>query len=137
MNGPRWRGWLVAAGIMLLGITLGAAGMAWAGTRIFREALQTAGERGFADRAASRIGADLTSSLNLTPDESARIQVILKQSASNLKQVRTQAAAQAFAELRATSQRIAAELPPDKREEYQKLIAKRYSRLGLPPPATK
>src|SRR5688572_28625549 len=96
MNAPRWRGWLVAVGIMVLGIALGAAGMAWAGTRIFREALQTAGERGFAERVVTRIGADLTASLNLTPDESARVEAILKQSAANLKQVRAQAAAQAF-----------------------------------------
>jgi hypothetical protein len=100
----------------------------------FRRALQSAGERGFAERVANRIGADLTASLQLTPDEASRVQAILDQSAVRLKAVRAQAAGQALAELRAANQRIAAELPPDKRAQYRRLLAQRYERLGLAPP---
>ena len=134
MNAPRWRGWLVAAGILLLRLALGAAGTAWAGMRFFRHALQTGGERGVAERAATRIGADLTETLQLSPEESARVQAILDQSAVRLKAVRTQAAGQAIAELRTASQRIAAELPPNKRTEYRRLLFRRYTQLGLTPP---
>jgi hypothetical protein len=124
----------VAVGILLLGIAVGCAGTAWAGGRIFRQTLQSTNERGFADRTADRIGADLTNALQLTPDESARVQAILGESATRLKALRAQVAAQAVAELRTTSQRIAAELPREKRTEYRRLIFKRYERLGLPAP---
>jgi hypothetical protein len=134
MNAPRWRGWFVAVGILLFGIAIGAAGVSWAGVRLFRETLRNAGERGFAERTVTRIGADLTATLQLTDGESARVRAILDESATRLKTVRAQAAAQAVTELRIASQRIAAELPPGKRAEYRRLLFKRYERLGLPPP---
>lgn len=135
MSASGWRGWLAAGAILLLGITLGVGGTLWLGGRIFRQALQTANDRGFAERTAARIGADLTKALQLTADESARVQAVLDESATRLKGVRTQAAVKAVAELRAASQRIAAELPPAKRAEYRQLVFKRYERLGLPKPA--
>jgi hypothetical protein len=130
-----WRGWLVAIAIFVLGVAVGGAGVTWAGIRAVRQALQApAGERGAADRAAKRIGADLTKRLQLTPEMSARVQAILDQSATNLKSVRAQAAARAADELRMSTERIAAELPPEKHAEFYRVIARRYERLGLQPP---
>ena len=135
MNDSRWRGWLVAAAIFVLGVGVGGAGMAWAGIRVFRHVLQNpASNRGAAERAIERIGADLTRSLKLNADESAQVETILSQSATNLKGVRTQAATQATAELRAAAQRIAAILPPEKRAKFYRLIAQRYRRFGAPSP---
>jgi hypothetical protein len=131
----QWRGWLVAAAIFVLGVGVGCAGMAWAGIRVFRHALQNPGaNRGLAERAIERIDADLTKNLHLTPDESAQVQTILAQAGANLKGVRAQAATQATAELRAAAQRIAAILPAGKRAKFYRLIAQRYRRFGAPPP---
>ena len=135
MNDSRWRGWLVAAAIFVLGVGVGGAGMAWAGIRVFRHAIQNpAGSRGLAERATDRINADLTRNLKLTPEESAQVQTILAQSAANIKAARIQAATQAITELRAAVQRIAAALPREKRADFYRLIAQRYKRLGVASP---
>ncbi len=132
-----WRGWLVAAAIFILGVGVGAAGMAWGGIQYFRHVLQNpASNRGSAERAIDRIGADLTKNLHLTPGESEQVQTILAQTDTNLKGVRAQAATQATAELRAAAQRIAAILPPGKRAKFYRLIAQRYRRFGAAPPVT-
>lgn len=133
----RWRGWLVASAIFVLGVAFGSAGTAWVGVRVVRRALHAPlNEEGPADRAAARIGADLTKTLELTPDQSARVQAVLDQSATRLKAVRVQAALRAAAELRRTTERIAAGLPPEKQAEFYRVIARRYERLGLRPPST-
>lgn len=132
---PRWRGWLVAAAIFVLGIAVGGTGVVVLGIRQFRQSLQNpAGARGPADRAAERIGADLTETLQLTPEQSARMQRILNESAANLKALRVRASAQAAAELRASTERLAAELPPEKHAEFYRVITRRFERLGLTPP---
>lgn len=135
MNAPRWRAWLAAAGIMLFGVALGTAVTCWIGVRIVRDAVQRAAERNFAERVANRIGGDLTTALRLTPDETKRVQAILDDAATRMRTARTDANTQALAELRAASQRIAAELPPRKRMEFRRMMLRRYERLGLQPPA--
>jgi len=131
----RWRGWLVAGAIFLLGVAAGGAGMTWAGVHVFRQRMQNpASTRSMAERAAERIGADLTKSLQLSAAESAQVQAILDQSAVNLKAVRVQATTQAAAELRASTVRIARTLPVEKRREFYRLIAQRFGRLGLSAP---
>lgn len=132
MTAATWRGWLVAAAIFLLGAAIGAGGMTWFGGRALRNALRAGSEPSLAERAAVRIGSDLTKSLQLTPDESARVQAILDQSAANLRAMRLRAVAQAGTELRGAVERIAAELPPDKRAEFYRVMARRQERLGLP-----
>ncbi|HEY4247012.1 MAG TPA: hypothetical protein VGM64_09165 [Lacunisphaera sp.] len=133
----QWRGWVVAAAIFVLGVGVGAAGMAWGGIRFFRHVMQNpAANRGLAERAIERIDADLTKNLHLTAEESEQVQTILAQAGANLKGVRTQATTQATAELRAAAQRIAAILPPGKRAKFYRLIAQRYRRFGAPPPVT-
>jgi len=137
MNDTSWRGWVVAAAIFVLGVGVGVAGTTLIGIRIVRRNLQNpAAARTLAERAAGRIGADLTKSLQLTPDESAQVRTILAQTAANLRGVRLQAAAQAADEIRAGIRKIAAALPPEKRAEFSRLVAHRYERLGLPPPET-
>lgn len=133
MNGARWRGWVVAFSILILGVAVGGAATAWTGIRMYRHALQgPAGGRGLADRAAARISADLTRRLELTPEQSARVQTVLKQSAANVRAIRLRAAAEALAEWRASTERIAAELPADKQAEFYRLMNRRQHRLGLP-----
>lgn len=130
MSAWRWRGWLVALAIFVLGSACGAAGMAWMGRRMLREVLHSpASETGPADRAAARIGAELKKELALTPEEAARVQALLDESAARLKAVRVDAAQRALAELRTSTERIAAELPPEKRAEFYRLSARRYERL--------
>ena len=135
MSDSRWRGWVVAAAIFVLGVGVGGAGMAWAGVRVFRQALQnpTVG-RGLAERATDRIGADLAKNLKLTAEESAQVQAILAQSAVNIKAARVQATVQATAELRSAAQRIGAALPREKRLEFYRIIAQRYKRIGIASP---
>ena len=132
MNGLRWRGWLAAIAIFLLGVGVGTAGTAWVGARMIRNAiLNPSPTHTLADRAAERIGADLTKNLALTPQESAQVQAVLAQSATNLKAMRVQVAAQTRTELRAAARRIAELLPPEKRADFYRLVTRRYERLGL------
>ena len=132
MNGVRWRGWLVAGAIFVLGFAAGGATMAFAGMRWVRQTLRVpAEEPGRADRIAARIGADLTKELKLTAEESARVQAALDQSAANFKALRVQTALRAAAELRAATDRIAAALPPEKRAEFRALSARRFERFGF------
>ncbi len=134
MSGIRWRGWLAAIAIFLLGAGVGGAGAAWVGARMVRNAiLNPTPTRTLADRATERIGADLTKNLSLTPQESAQVQAVLAQSATNLKALRGQVATQTRAELRSAARQIAALLPPDKRAEFYRLVTRRYERLGLTP----
>lgn len=136
MTAGRWRAWLVAGAIFILGAAVGAAGMAWVGVRVVRRALRApVSAVGPADRAAARIGAQLQEELALTPEQAARVQAILNQSAANLKAVRARAAREAGAELRASTALIAAELPPEKRAEFYRIIVRRFDRLGLRPAA--
>lgn len=135
MSTSRWRGWLAAGAIFLLGLTVGAAGMTAIGFRLLRQNLQIpASERSAADRAAARIGADLTKTLQLTPQESANVQTTLNRSAVELKALRVRAAAEAAALINTTTEKIAATLPPEKHPDLHRIIARRYSRLGLSPP---
>ena len=136
MNRHRLRGWLAALTLFALGLAVGAAGTGWFGLRLIRRAFQApVGAVGPADRAATRIGADLTEELALTPEQSARVQAILNQSASNLKTIRADASAAAAAELRDAAQRLAATLPPEHHDALHRILARRYERLGFTPPA--
>jgi hypothetical protein len=135
MTASRWRGWLVAAAIFLLGVAVGGAGTMALGVRAFRKVMQSpATTRGVADRAVARIGADLTESLQLTPEQSARVQAVLDASATRMKAFRVEAAARALAELRASTDQIAAELPAEKHAELYRVVGRRFERLGLEPP---
>ena len=135
MISTRLRAWLVAAAIFVSGIAVGGAGTAWVGLRVLRHALRApATAPGFADRAAGRIAAELTSTLKLTPDQSLRVHAILERSAGNLKAIRARAGAEAAAELRDSTTQLVADLPAEKRAEFYRLIARRYERLGLPAP---
>lgn len=135
MTTLRWRGWLVAAAVFLFGLAVGTACTLAVGGRLVRHALLApVGARGFADRTANRIADDLTSSLSLTPAEASAVRSTLEESATRLKTIRARAALQAAVELRSSTERIAAQLPPEKRDAYFKLIAQRYTRLGLQPP---
>jgi hypothetical protein len=135
VNDSRWRGWLVAAAIFVLGVGAGCAGMTWAGIRVFRHTFQNpSSSRGFAERATERIEADLEAKLQLTPEESSQVRAILAQSTANLKAIRMQTVAQTSAELRTFIERISAVLPQEKRAEFQRLMAQHYKRLGLGSP---
>lgn len=137
MSTRPWRGWLVAGAIFLLGVAAGAAGVTFLGIRAIRQGFnRPASARGLADRAAERIGVDLTKNLQLNPQESAQIQAILNESAANLKALRVQVATQAAAELDATTKRIAALLPPEKHAEFYRVMERRYQQMGLSPPTT-
>jgi len=135
MSSTRLRAWLVAAAIFVLGVAVGGAGTAWVGLRVLRHALRApAAAQGFADRAAQRIATELTSTLKLTPDQSLRVHAILERSAGTLKAIRARASAEAVAELRNSTAQLAADLPPEKRAEFYRLMARRYERFGLPAP---
>ena len=138
MSDPRWRGWLIAIAIFILGVGVGGACMAWAGIRVFRHVIQNpnAPHGGLADRAAEYIGKNLTKQLELTPEQSAQVQTILDQSAINVKATRTKAATEVTRELRETVRRIGAVLPPEKRAEFHRLLSHRFKRLGDSAPTT-
>ncbi|ACB75589.1 hypothetical protein [Opitutus terrae] len=137
MNPIRWRGWLIAAVIFVLGVVVGGASVTWLGARAVRRSLQggPGAPAGLAERAAVRIGADLRKNLQLTPDEAQRVQAILDESAANLRTMRREALRNARAELRSSMRRIAAELPPEKRAQFREIMVRRFERLGLRTPA--
>ena len=135
MTPSRTRAWIVALAIFVFGVAVGGAGSAWVGLRYFRRLMVSPSTApGFADRAAERIGADLTRSLELTPRESVQVQAVLDQTAGRVKQIRVDATRTAIVEFRRATLKIAVMLPPEKRAEFYEVIGKRYERIGLPAP---
>ncbi len=132
----RWRAWGAAAAVFCLGITVGGAGMVWFGARALRARLQSGPEAWPAqsERVVHRIQTDLDKSLALTPEESARVEATLREASGKMRAIRTRAFMQARQELRAAIRKIAASLPPEKRDGFHRLVVSRYERLGLPPP---
>lgn len=129
-----WRGWLAALAIFLLGLATGAAGMMWFGLTPIQRALDPRwSARAGGERPTDRIGANLTKSLHLTPEESARVQAILDRSAGNFRAIRAQTARSVLVEFRSVTREIAASLPADKRVEFYRVIAQRTERFGLQP----
>jgi hypothetical protein len=130
-----WRGWLVAGLIFLLGGAAGVTCTVVVGKRVLRNALVAPADApGRADRVAARVAADISENLQLTSEQSERVREILADSAQNLKAIRRQAAVDVGAELRRSTQRIAAELPPEKRAELYRVIAGRFTRIGITAP---
>jgi hypothetical protein len=129
--------WAAAVAGLLLGAAAGGASTVWLGARALRIRLQAGPEAWPAqsERAVTRIQADLTQSLALTPEEEARVEAVLRESAGTMRAIRMRAFAQMQTELRAAIRKIAAELPPEKRAGFYQVMAKRYNRLGLQPPA--
>ena len=132
-NPSRWHAWLGAIVIFLLGLTLGIAGTVFVGVRAVRRNLRVTPGVTFADRATARIARDLTSELQLTPDEGARVRADLAQAAGNLRVVRLRAMQDVRRELRAAMVRIGQDLPAEKRERYREIIRRRFIRAGLEP----
>ena len=131
-----WRAWLGALAIFVLGVAAGGSATVWIGGSVIRQRLNApASAPGAADRTAARIAAELSESLDLTPELSARVQQLLNDSASNLKDIRARAVQEARAEVRDSARKIAAELSPEKRVEFYRIIARRFERLGMPAPA--
>jgi hypothetical protein len=129
--------WIAAAAVFLLGVAAGGVGAVWLGARALRTRLQAGPEAWPAqsERIIGRIQADLTRALALTPEETARVEAILRESAGNRRAIRMRAFAQTRMELRAAIRKIAAGLPPEKRDEFHRVFARRYERLGLQPPS--
>ena len=135
MNTAKKRSWILAIAIFLLGAIAGATATMFLGVRLLRRTLQSPVEnRSFADRAAQRVADDLIDTLQLTPEQAAHVRGILADSAGHMKAIRANAARQAASELAASTNRIAAALPPEKHEAFYRVIAQRYERLGLPAP---
>jgi hypothetical protein len=130
-----WRAWLLAAGFLLLGAAIGGAAVTMIGIRKFRQTLRdpSAGP-GLAERAVERIGGELTQSLSLTPEQSARVKERLGASAVKLRGMRVDFTQQVREEIRSTLRDIARDLPADKRAEFRRLVIQRYAKLGLQPP---
>lgn len=134
MSSGHWKAWVAALALFVSGIGVGGAVTAWVGLRDVREGVRGNGPgRGMGQRAVETIRRDLTRELELTAEESARVQVILDQSAARIRLLRLQAARQAAGELRASARQIAEELPPEKRAEFRRIMAKRFQRLGVDP----
>jgi len=132
MKTLRWRVWLSAAMIFLLGIgcgTAGTVGIAWWRLRGWFQAPASA--PGMADRVTNRLSAQLTKELELTPEESAKIEATLDVTAASLKQARVNFAQEVTRELRSSFRRIAADLPPDKRTEFRHIVRARFLKFGV------
>ncbi len=128
----RARGWLAALTIFALGAAAGGAGTAWLGARMLKNWVQSpASARGAADRMADRLGEDLTRELALSPEEAARVRTLLEESAAAMKRIRVRTALDVGAEMRASTQRLQAALPPEKHAALRRVLAQRYERLGV------
>lgn len=131
------RAWLVALAIFLLGAAAGGVTTAWVGARALRESVNPETQhRGHRERAVRRIGAEMTRKLELTPEESRQVQEILDQTAAGLRGHRQEMARESMREFRQAARRIAAVLPPEKRDAFQHLLKQRFRRLGLEAPAS-
>tara|TARA_R110002050_G_scaffold147010_1_gene272608 strand:- start:206 stop:649 length:444 start_codon:yes stop_codon:yes gene_type:complete len=136
MKPTKGRAWLIAGLIFVLGVLVGVAGTTWVGTRLVKRALRAFPEgAGLAERAADRIGRNLTDELDLTEAESARVAIELDQTVARLREIRVDAGTQLRAELKRAIRRIAQTLPREKRAAFYRRIGERFERLGLPAPS--
>lgn len=132
MKPTRWRAWLVAAMIFLLGLgcgTAGTVGIAWWRLRGWFQAPASA--PGIADRVTNRLTRQLTKELELTPDEAAKLEARLDVTAVKLKEARVRFKQEVTRELRSSFLGIAADLPPDKRGEFRRIVRERFLKLGV------
>lgn len=135
MSANRGRVWLVAIAIFIFGTAVGSSLTAWFGIQRIKQNIRNPSvATGFGERAANRMGDDLVSALQLTPEEEAQIRTQLGQMSTQLRQLRRRANLDAAAELRNTMSRIAASLPPEKRGKLREVVRRRYEKLGLTPP---
>ncbi len=135
MTATRWRVWLVALVIFILGTTVGASLTLWLGIQRIRQEIRAPGSVTTAgERAATRIGNDLVSALHLTPAEASHAHAQIEEMTKRVRSLRRQANLDVAAELRSTMREIGADLPPEKREALRELVRRRFDKLGLPPP---
>lgn len=133
---PRWRGWMAASLIFLLGIAVGTAATVFVGAAAIRRALRApVAATGFIDRALNRTYAEIDDALPLTTQESALTRAELRALANKIKIIRLESADRFAAEASASIDRIAAGLPPEKQAAFRRVAAERFPRLGLTPPA--
>lgn len=136
MKTGRWRAWVAALLIFVVGVGVGVAGSSYVALRRLREIVRAPENTpGRMERAAPRLAAELTRKLELTPEESARVLAALEQSAADLKTLRNRFAHDATEEVRMTLREIGATLPPAKRQELRRLLVERFGKLGVTPPA--
>ena len=132
----RWRVWLTLALVFFFGAAVVAGTTAFLGLQAIRRSLRALPQEsgGFAARTAVRIGQDLRRELQLSDDQAKDVQRRLNESAGRMRTIRREAIGRVETELRASTEEIAASLPPDKRMAFYDLIRWRFERLGLEPP---
>lgn len=139
MNGGTWKAWVGALALVVFGFAVGVGVTAFVGVKRLRDAIsepppaRVGGGGGERDRALARIHENLTEELDLTPEETARLEAVLKQSAENLRALRQEGGRKMRAELERTVKEIGEILPPEKREAYRKHVDKRFEWLKNPP----
>lgn len=127
-----WRAWVGALALVLFGFALGVGTMAYVGIRQLRESVNNPQQppHVVADRALGRIKNNLRKELDLTPEEFNRVQILIDESAANLRSIRRSSMQDSRAEMQRVIKAIAEELPPEKRKEFRQLMLKRLQQGG-------
>jgi hypothetical protein len=137
MNSSRWKVWVAAIVIFFAGIAVGSVITVGIGSRMLRNAIRAnPTAAGQADRSMVRLHRNIVRELKLDDANSAKIKSELDQTALELKRLRFATVLRARAILREAVNRIATDLPPEKREKFKTMSEQRLRRVGLDPEQT-
>lgn len=129
---PRTKAILAAALLIGSGFVVGAGVGAWLSARSILRLMQSSPEEpGIADAVLGHIQSDLSSKLDLDEPTRAALMVELKRGAIEVKRARAVGVEGMRRSLIDSAGRVAAILPPEKREAFYVLARDRFDRSGF------
>lgn len=137
MTAFRWQAWLAALAIFVFGVAVGTAGTALLGLRSVKRALaappQTQQPGPLIENATARVARQISKDLSLDPQAEEQIRTELRRASMNIRRLRIENYRAMQAEVRATANRIAAQVPPEQRSRVETRIFQHLRRVGLEP----
>lgn len=130
-----WKALLAAFFLFVAGVAVGVLGTVGFGLRQMRTLLREPAAHGRFDKALGRVENRLTKDLDLDAAQSAMVHREFARTGEEMRAMRVDTVQRTRRAVGAAVLRIGAELPPEKRAELRRLVARRLGRLGLDLPA--
>lgn len=130
-----WKALLAAALIFVAGVAVGVLGTVGFGLRQIRTLFREPAGHGRFEKALGRVENRLVQELALDETQAAMVRRELERTGEELRAMRADNVQRTRRAFGAAMLRIGSELPPEKRAELRRLVARRLGRLGLDLPA--
>ncbi len=130
-----WKALLAAFFLFVAGVAVGVLGTVGFGVRQMRAMLREPARHGRFEKALGRIENRLVQELALDPTQTAMVHREFERTGEEMRSIRTDTMQRTRRAVGAAVLRIGAELPPEKRVELRRLMARRLDRLGIDLPS--